>query len=302
MRVNIHMTPGGFLVCVCATNTSMKKTSSQPDPTVVLYHANCADGFGAAWALWKTYPDARYLPVKHGEPPPAGLDKAHVVMVDFSYKRDVIEQLAASTVSLFILDHHITAQAALADLPYAHFDMTKSGAVLAWEWAHREPPPWLLRYIQDKDLWEWRLPGSREISAALASYPFDFQVWDGLTQDVLETEGRAILRRELGLVERIVAESVLVNFAGETVPAVYSQVMISQIGERLCAGFPFCVMWHERSGRRYFSLRSRRGTADVSAIAARYGGGGHVNAAGFSFPVQSDTSDIVNPFRGYVVP
>ena len=280
----------------------MKKTSSQHAPTVVLYHANCADGFGAAWALRKKYPDARYLPVKHGEPPPAGLDKAHVVMVDFSYGRDVIEQLAASTADLFILDHHVTAQAALAGLPYAHFDMTKSGAVLAWEWAHPEPVPWLLQYIQDKDLWAWQLPGSREISAGLASYPFDFQVWDGLTQDVLETEGRAILRREHALMDTIVAESVLVNFAGETVPAVYSPVMTSQLGERLCAGFPFCVIWHEQNGRRYFSLRSKRGTADVSAIAARYGGGGHVNAAGFSCPVQSETSDILNPLRGYVAP
>ena len=280
----------------------MKDPYPHTDPTVVLYHADCADGFGAAWALWKKYPDAQYLPVKHGEPPPAGLDKAHVVMADFSYKRDVIEQLAASTASFFILDHHVTAQAALADLPYAHFDMTKSGAVLAWEWAHREPVPWLLRYIQDKDLWEWQLPGSRAISAALSSYPFDFQVWDGLTQDVLETEGRAILRREHALIDKIVAESVLVNFAEETVPAVYSAVMISQIGERLCEGVPFCIIWHEQQGRRYFSLRSKRGAADVSAIAARYGGGGHVNAAGFSFPVQSDTSDIRHPLRGYAAP
>ncbi len=279
----------------------MKKTSSQQPPTVVLYHADCADGFGAAWALWKKYPDARYLPVRHGEPPPAGLDKAHVVMADFSYKRDVIEQLAASTSSFVILDHHVTAQAALAGLTYAHFDMTKSGAVLAWEWAHPEPVPWLLRYIQDKDLWEWRLPGSREISAALASYPLDFQVWDGLTQDVLETEGRAILRGEHVLIEKIVAESVLVAFAGETVPAVHSPVLSSRIGERLCERFPFCIIWHQQNGRRYFSLRSKRGTADVSAIAAQYGGGGHVNAAGFSLPLQSDASDILNPFHGVVL-
>lgn len=275
---------------------------SQPDPTVVLYHADCADGFGAAWALWKKYPDARYLPVKHGEPPPAGLDGAHVVMVDFSYGRDVIERLIASTASFCILDHHVTAQAVLADFPCAHFDMNKSGAVLAWEWAHQEPVPWLLRYIQDKDLWEWRLPGSREISAALDSYPLDFQVWDGLTQEVLETEGRAILRREHALIEKIVAESVLVTFAGETVPAVYSPVMTSQIGERLCQGFPFCIIWHQKNGRRYCSLRSKRGMADVSIIATRYGGGGHVNAAGFSFPVQSETSDMLNPFRGVVLP
>ena len=275
---------------------SPDKPLSGRDPTVVLYHADCLDGFGAAWALWKKFPDARYLPVEHGLSPPSGLDNDHVVMVDFSYPREVIERLAESTASLRILDHHVTAQAALAGLPYAYFDMKKSGAVLAWEWAHPEPVPWLLQYIQDKDLWEWRLPMSREINAALDSYPFDFQVWNGLTQEMLELEGRAILRREDVLITKIVKESVLVEFEGETVPAVYSPVMTSQIGERLCRGYPFCIIWHQRNGRRYFSLRSKPGTVDVSAIAARHGGGGHANAAGFSFPLED--ADILNPIRG----
>lgn len=275
----------------------MEKPQLQQDPTAVLYHADCADGFGAAWALWKKYPDARYIPVKHGQPPPEGLDGAHVMMVDFSYRREVIERLAQSAASLLILDHHVTAQAALAGLPYAYFDVKKSGAVLAWEWAHAEPVPWLLQYVQDKDLWQWRLPDSREMNAALASYPFDFQVWEGLTRDVLKVEGRAILRRDHSLIDKIVEESVLVEFEGETVPAVYSPVMTSQIGERLCQGFPFCLIWHERDGLRYFSLRSKPGTADVSALASRYGGGGHVNAAGFSRPIDSQASDILNPIR-----
>ncbi len=274
----------------------MKKALSQHDPpTVVLYHADCLDGFGAAWAMWKKYPDARYVPVEHGLSPPSGLDNDHVVMVDFSYSREVVERLAGATASLRILDHHVTAQAALAGLPYAYFDMKKSGAVLAWEWAHPEPAPWLLLYIQDKDLWEWRLPKSREINAALDSYPFDFQVWDNLTQDTLEIEGRAILRREDVLITKIVRESVLVEFEGDTVPAVYSPVMTSQIGERLCKGYPFCIIWHQRNGRRYFSLRSKPGTVDVSAIASRHGGGGHVNAAGFSIPLEDE--DILNPVR-----
>ncbi len=274
----------------------MEKPLTQQEPTVVLYHADCLDGFGAAWALWKKYPAARYLPVEHGRPPPEGLDNDHVVMVDFSYPREVIERLAGSTAGFHILDHHVTAQAALAGLPYAHFDMTKSGAVLAWEWAHAEPVPWLLQYIQDKDLWEWRLPMSREINAALASYPFDFEVWDGLTQATLEVEGRAILRQEDVLIAKVVRESVLVRFEGETVPAVYSPVLTSQIGERLGRGYPFCIIWHQRDGRRYFSLRSKPGAADVSAIAARHGGGGHTNAAGFSVPLES--ADLLNPLRG----
>ena len=280
---------------------SRTSSFSKPAPNVVLYHADCMDGFGAAWALWKRFPKAEYIPVKHGQPPPSSFDNKHVLMVDFSYERKVIEEINKAAASFQILDHHVTAQAALDGLSYAYFDMKKSGAVLAWEWVHQEPPPWLLLYIQDKDLWEWRLPKSREISAALASYPFDFGIWDELDQKMLEIEGRAILRFEGTLIEKIVEEAILVSFQGETVPAVYSSVMTSQIGERLCQGFPFCIIWHQRDNRRYFSLRSRSGTTDVASIAAKFGGGGHTNAAGFSLSLESSIDQLLNPVKNFLL-
>lgn len=257
-------------------------------PDIVLYHAECADGFGAAWAIWKRYPSARFLPVKHGEPPPSGLSALKVVLVDFSYPRPILETLAADSKALLVLDHHITAQQALEGLPYAYFDQQKSGAVLAWEWANRSPAPWLLRYIQDKDLWEWALPCSREVSAAIAAYPYDFDVWDHFDQERLIQEGTAILRYERELVGKIAAHAVLVTFHGHRVPAVQSAVLTSQIGELLSEGYPFCIIWHDRNGRRYCSFRSRADGVDVGSLAASLGGGGHTHAAGFSVPLGPD--------------
>jgi oligoribonuclease NrnB/cAMP/cGMP phosphodiesterase (DHH superfamily) len=257
-------------------------------PDIVLYHAECADGFGAAWAIWKRYPSARFLPVKHGEPPPSGLSALKVVMVDFSYPRPILEVLAADSKTFLILDHHITAQQALQGLPYAYFDQQKSGAVLAWEWAHRSQAPWLLRYIQDKDLWEWTLPFSREVSAAIAAYPYDFHTWDRFDQERLIQEGTAILRYERELVNKIAAHAVLVTFHGYRVPAVQSAVLTSQIGEQLSDGYPFCIIWHDRNGRRYCSFRSREDGVDVGSLAASLGGGGHTHAAGFSVPLGPD--------------
>jgi uncharacterized protein len=264
-------------------------------PTVVLYHAECADGFGAAWALWRRFSQARFVAVKHGVPPPDGLKGERVVIVDFSYARDLLESMAQHTENLLVLDHHITAEKALAGLPYAYFDMKKSGAVLAWEWAHDPPAPWLLQYIQDKDLWTWALPMSREINAAVASHPFDFHVWSGFKQKELEQEGRAILRYEQELVNKLAGQAVSVEFQGETVPSVQSAVLTSQIGERLSADAPFCIIWHDRDGRRYYSMRSREDGTDVGAIAASFGGGGHTHAAGFSIPLGPDGSLPSNP-------
>ena len=256
-------------------------------PDLVLYHANCPDGFGAAWAIWKKYPSAVFIPVDHGQPLPVDPTGRNLLIVDFSYPRPMLEGIAKSAAAIQVLDHHITAKQALADLPYAAFDLNKSGAVLAWEWAHRLPAPWLLEYVQDKDLFTWKLPGSREINAALSAYPYDFNIWDGMKREVLEQEGRAILRYEHKLVEQILQEMVMVEFEGETVPCVQSAVLTSQIGERLAASGAFCLIWHDRQGRRYFSLRSREGGADVSRISVKYGGGGHPHAAGFSVPLDT---------------
>lgn len=283
------------MVCSASMATSHPQRRFSQPPTVVLYHAECADGFGAAWALWRQFPEARFLPVKHGNPPPSGLKDQRVVIVDFSYARETLENMAEQANGLLVLDHHITAEKALAGLPYAYFDLKKSGAVLAWEWAHDQPAPWLLDYIQDKDLWTWALPQSREINAAIASHPFEFQTWNSFRQKDLEQEGRAILRYEHELVSKLAGQAVPVEFQGVTVPSVQSAILTSQIGERLSADAPFCIIWHDRDGRRYYSMRSREDGTDVGAIAASFGGGGHTHAAGFSVPLGVDGSLPDNP-------
>jgi len=255
------------------------------EPEVVLYHADCPDGFGAAWAVWTRCPTARFVTARHGQLPPDGLAGKRLVIVDFSYARPTIEQLAGTTSALAILDHHVTAQQALGDLPYAHYEQNKSGAVLAWEWAHQTAAPWLLQYVQDKDLRRWQLPESRAINAAIESYPFDFDVWSGLKRDGLAAEGRAILRAQEQLIGKLLRTAVLVRFEGETVPAVHSAIFRSELGERLALDHPLCLVWYEREGRRYVSLRSRDGGADVSRIAQAHGGGGHRRAASFSMPI-----------------
>jgi nanoRNase/pAp phosphatase (c-di-AMP/oligoRNAs hydrolase) len=39
-------------------------------PTMCIYHHNCADGFAAAWAVWKKFPDIKFVPGIYGKEPP----------------------------------------------------------------------------------------------------------------------------------------------------------------------------------------------------------------------------------------
>jgi oligoribonuclease NrnB/cAMP/cGMP phosphodiesterase (DHH superfamily) len=247
-----------------------------------VYHGDCPDGFGAAFAAWKRFGgDADYVPVSHGDPPPNATGR-HVLMADFAYDRGTTERLAEASASLVILDHHRSAASELAGLPYCVFDMNRSGAVMAWQYLHEVPVPSLLRYVQDRDLWSNELPESEEVSAALRAHDFDFNTWDAIDVDQLRVEGRALLRYQRRMVERIVAHATPVEILGTLVPTVNSPILQSELGDVLATGHPFAGIWWQGSGdAARWSLRSTPGGVDVSAIAARYGGGGHRTACGF---------------------
>jgi uncharacterized protein len=255
--------------------------------THILYHANCADGFGAAFAAWKALGDkAVYLPVRHGDQSPDIPEGSSVAVVDFSFQRDILEELHARMERLLVLDHHKSAQQDLEGLPYAKFDVSKSGARMAWEFWHPETPvPELLAYVEDRDLWRWALPASREVSLALQCHPFDFAAWERLDVAELRLEGEAILRFQTQQIARAVSRARMLDVGGFTVPVVNSCLFQSEIGDELCLAYPDAafsgVYYVNAKNQQAWSLRSI-GTFDVSEVARGFGGGGHRNAAGFA--------------------
>lgn len=254
------------------------------DKPLVLYHASCWDGFCAAWAFRRQRPDAECVPVQYGESPP-DVTGREVYVLDFSYKREVLLKMKESAKYLLVLDHHKTAEADLAGLDFCLFDMNRSGGRMTWEYFVDKNPPWLVTYTEDRDLWTWSLPYSREINAALRTYPLEFDVWETLnvdSPDKLITEGHAILKAEAAIIRSHVNNAYEVEIDGHKVLCVNATMLISEIAGELAKGRPFGVTWFEGAdGDRVCSLRSRDGGVDVSAIAKSRGGGGHRNAAGF---------------------
>ena len=144
-----------------------------------LYHNNCPDGFGSALAAYLKFGDkSEYIGVKHQQDPPEMEPGSEVYILDFSYPRQVMEALLEHHVKVITLDHHKTAQEALLGLRGALFDMNRSGAMISWEYFHPERSiPDLFRYIQDRDLWQWKLEGTGEIAAGLQLLPQEFALW-----------------------------------------------------------------------------------------------------------------------------
>lgn len=285
-----------------------------------IYHGNCADGFAAAWAVWRMYGGQfDFHPGVYGETPP-DITGRNVVMVDFSYKRPVIDDMASKAASILILDHHKTAAADLdgfwkpptkyedfitnvapalreEGMPpvNAIFDMTRSGAMITWDYfysqeGHRVAPPTLLEHIQDRDLWLFKLEGTREIQANVFSYPYDFEIWDGLMQTaptILRTEGAAIERKHHKDIAELVGVSKRrMKIGGYDVPvANLPYTLSSDAGHLMAKGEPFAACYMDSPNGRTFSLRSAPDGVDVSDVAKSYGGGGHKAAAGFTKPI-----------------
>lgn len=285
-----------------------------------IYHGNCADGFGSAWAVRERCRRSGMTVEFHAgvyQNPPPDVTGRDVVMVDFSYKRSVLEEMSRKANAILVLDHHKSAAEDLAgllaprvgfslkrdmaeialnasmsaSLPIeALFDMNKSGVGLTWDFLFPgEPRPKLIDHIEDRDLWKFTLPGTREIQANLFSYPYDFEVWDKLMAadpQALATEGAAIERKH----HKDIAELVKVvtrhmKIGGHVVPvANLPYTLTSDAGHLLAEGFPFAACYWDTPDGRVFSLRSKPEGADVSAVAAQYGGGGHKNASGFRVP------------------
>lgn len=273
---------------------------------VCFYHAGCPDGFGAAWAVWRAWGnESEFWARSHDDRLPMdSLRDRLVVFVDISVDNTQLRELCDVAGEILLLDHHVSAQSRyhgetslvnrMEDAGHEIiYDLSHSGAVLAWQYFHpHEPLPDLLAYIEDQDLWNWKLPGSAEVNAAIASYPRDLSVWQELTQrDIGELidEGTPIVRANRMEVERSLKNIGVLRVGDLQLEAVNATVNRSAIGHELAKRAHFGNAWgcvYRISGTQVHATLYSIGDFDVATIAAGLGGGGHRNAAGFTVSIE----------------
>jgi len=275
---------------------------SSMDPNsinIVIYHANCTDGFGAAYAAWKQLGNrAEYHACKHGTPPP-DVEGKNVVILDFSYDNLTTKEMIKKAKNLLIIDHHKSAMVELHDISNTHFDMTKSGAMLAWEYFHPgKEPPKFIQYIQDRDLWKWELPYSKEFAAAFDMVPFEFEEFEKFEDDSVFDDavkrGSYILAYSKTVVKKVCEKAQPRKMGGKDVLVVNASHWMSEIGARLSPDCDFAMIWfwdHEEEMTKV-SLRAFHDFVDVSEIAKQFGGGGHKKAAGFQLPKEKHIEEL----------
>jgi len=280
---------------------------------ICFYHAGCPDGFGAVWSVHGAWGDSGHFVARGHEDRvrPGECEDALVSFVDISPARDELEALAQIAEQVVVLDHHVTDRDQLAndasfvndleaDGHVLHFDLEHSGAVLAWNYFRPdEALPELLRYVEDQDLWNWALPDSDAVNAAIASYPREFEVWDRLAGEPVEKlieEGKPILRANRIEVERRLESAKPLALGTRRVEAINASTNRAQIGHQLAKRAQFGEPWglvYRVEGAEVFATIYSIGDLDVSKVALGYGRGAHKNASGFRVSLERWLQDFV---------
>lgn len=290
----------------------------------VLYHRD-SDGYFAGWCAWNFHKkscnneqELKMFGVQYSEPLPFSLDALTkndiVYILDFSYKREICEYIKNRVSKLVILDHHKTAEKELKGLSYATFDMTKSGALLAWEYFYpNSEPPRACIYVNDRDLWKFE-HGDRtrafESFLRVNAVKDDWEKWTELVNDELYlscaiAEGNTYLKYERSVVKSMASNPscvkfVDVKFKDRVLKCAFYEgmgILHSELAEELYKNYEidFTMEWRIKGNNlTVFSLRSNK--IDVSEIAKAFtsDGGGHKAAAGFSFPVKTGLGIVEN--------
>lgn len=279
---------------------------------LVIYHGNCPDGFTAAWVAAKALGDVELYAASYNTEPPYDLcpPSRAVYIVDFSYPRAMLEKLREGRRlghgRVIVLDHHKTAEADLRGLEDCVFDMNRSGAGITWDYFHSSKPrPWIVDYVEDRDLWRFKLPDSEAVGLFIRSAPHTLEDWDAMAQlSVTEALAQANgckryldhyvcdALRQAYVVDiqwadpdewddykaQRITKTACVNVSYTGVSDVLNAALIAYPEAQMALG------WHlAADGQLNCSLRSRP-DFDCSVFARARKGGGHAQASGFRLP------------------
>lgn len=279
------------------------------------YHANCSDGFAAAWVVHQAaeVDEVEFVPLAYYEveknlPEGLNFDGREVIIVDFSIKPEILLPAIKNANMVIMIDHHKSAQEdwGNVELPnnmaFIH-EKDKSGALLTWDHFHAGiiPAPQVLQHISDRDLWNFELEGSRELHDFMMGQKWfrekDFDAFTEFVEEFDEDEearqwaferGRIISAAQDETIHFILSQQTKWDWVGDYfVPIVaMPHCFASRAAEILYETkyVPFVVTYADEHvlGVRRWSFRSKKGVGvDVSKIAQQFGGGGHQHAAGW---------------------
>ncbi|CAJ2667200.1 unnamed protein product [Trifolium pratense] len=318
---------------------NMKKGCS----AAILYHYPCPDGVFAALAAhlyFKAtssfsplfFPNTVYSPLRVEDLPLSEISDLY--LLDFVGPPGFVQEISTKVPRVIILDHHKTAleslcseDTSLGENVIKVIDMDRSGATIAFDYFKEklvnpdvgvvvnqpsvlgefERARQLFQYIEDVDLWRWRLQNSKAFTSGLKDLKIEFDarinpsLFDQLLSldlDNVISKGMVSLSHKQKLIDECLSKSyeiALGNGAYGHCLAVNADTTLSELRSELghqlatksqklklrgIGAVVYNVPELENDQKLKISLRSVE-NEDTTPISQEFGGGGHRNASSF---------------------
>lgn len=275
----------------------------------VIFHKDCMDGLASAFiahcSFLEAEEEAEFYPMHYSDVNnvydiPLNEDDI-VYILDFSLPEEMINELSCKVDHIYIIDHHKTAQFLInlnIDNVSVDFDNEQSGAMLTFYFfvdrGINPLNPELFEYVQDRDLWKWELPGSRDMSAALAltveknnieSFGNAYWLFKNGTKhgtDSFKKIGTIALDVQQKQVNEKIDKCFDIKLLGQHFKIINATENISELGNAICNKYdmPSIMFFYTSLDTVVLSFRSLDHLTDVSTVAKKFAGGGHRNASG----------------------
>ena len=296
------------------------KRKDKMSKNIVLYHKNCLDGTCAAWVasqyLYKE--STEYIAVEYGKTLTLQIgwiqhnnakDKA-LYILDWCPEMDDLDACCKLFGKVILIDHHESAIKKL----YQHYNKSNkpknlehflayhnewTGAMGTAIWFNKDNDEftpdfkehWLVKAVDDRDRWQFKLPHTKMINEALFFHGFELSRWtdmdwnDNTRIEMTNVGSTLIVKKQQDCQAIIQSSAVLDDNKEKVIFCNCPYFLASEVGNILAKDYRMAVLWYmDKEGQISVSLRSNKDTLDwinCAKIAEQLGGGGHANAAGF---------------------
>lgn len=282
---------------------------------MICFHHNdldgrCAAAIVAKWNKKHDFPyDLRFVELDYKDrvPVEAIQRDERVVIVDFSFKPEVMAEVLGRTPNVIWCDHHKTAAAYDygRELPGIRdfTDRGLAGCEVTWDWFFpRIPRPRAVTLTGDRDAWRWEYgqettrfnQGMRLQDMSPTSPDWELLLNDDvlMLDNVCQSGRICLLFRDSFCADYAKSYGFETEFEGHKAFAVGIYEFGSEAFGARFEQYPLCLSFVYDGRKWTVGLYSE--SIDVGEIARKHGGGGHKGAAGFvcdSLPFSATRSN-----------
>lgn len=289
---------------------------------VLVLHHDDEDGFMSA-AVIDSYIDgictddteeSEFKAVQYGQEVPWELidEYTNVVVVDFSYKAEILDEINSKAKSLFVFDHHSNNSDEVINHPRMIFDTASGCCLNIFNLLFKgQNPPDVLRAIGNRDVWDFSWKHTKAISSGfiascdnkdINSYRRSLMFDEGAITQIASV-GQILVNQTRQVSEQMAKKAIPVTISREgqsyDFMTINIPMMHSDIGEAIytSTGKRVLMYFFEATGKLVCSMRSNQAAGNVGAIAKSMKGGGHDYAAGFSIENQEKINLFLTQLR-----